>query len=892
MDVFSTDITPRRKKILCAFFSTLITAFILIIVFQISDIAPFGTARKTLACMDAEIQYDDFFAYLQNVAGGSSSIAYSFEKGLGGTAIAVFAYYLASPFNLIFLLVPKSMIHVVFNVVVMLKLIAASLTTSLFLSTRFGKLEGLLSVTLAISYSLMQYSIAQASNIMWLDGIYMLPVMALFTSRLIQNQKLSIPLSLSAGFAIVANWYSGAINCLFLIVWFFIELVMLRIKTDQHLNVSYVLRCGTLFAVSMLLGVGLSMALFLPAAISMFSGRAAGGWTAIDWLGFSGNPLKFLRGSIIGSTASAEQASFFCGSVALLGGLSMIICREIPLRERILLTAFSAFLVLSCYWQPLFSLFSLFQSATSYWFRYSYICIFGFITVAAHYYEVAGTEIASPEAAPRRGGVRSRYESTVFIAPFLIAAMTLVCLRGSQTPMESLVVTIFFTAVISTLLYLSGTQFHHKKVHRAPTVVINILLLATISVELGYNAYLLAQIYSVNNVETRTQYVSQQELQISSIEKMDTTAYRISQDSNFRIDAGQLTANYNEGLAYGYPSISTYTSDPVNIQRAFFDKLGYRACGDTLYITNDSILAADSLLGVKYLLLEEEIPGLIPLPDLPRANGKSVYLNPYALPLAFISEGQNEDLTAEGSTNPFVYQNALFSSLVGEDVELYKPVAYTESSISKDGRVVTTIQLDSSVFDSPLYGNILLADQWSPSSISIDENELAYSQWLSPSVFHIPEQGSRTLVLDRDELNSVLDIQLYYLDLKLLESAVTAIREKGNTAVTLGNCSAIITISEAAHGDELVTTIPYDSGWSATVNGKQAPIQQVYSCLMSIPLEDGENTIELHYNLKGQSLGIMISGLSLIILLAIATASHLKRAIATHRGLGSGHNNA
>lgn len=61
--------------------------------------APFG--GFTLANQDAYIQYLDLFGWLKDILEGKSNIAYTFSKSLGGTGIAVFSYYLASPLNLL-----------------------------------------------------------------------------------------------------------------------------------------------------------------------------------------------------------------------------------------------------------------------------------------------------------------------------------------------------------------------------------------------------------------------------------------------------------------------------------------------------------------------------------------------------------------------------------------------------------------------------------------------------------------------------------------------------------------------------------------------------------------------------------------------------------------------
>ncbi len=64
-------------------------------------------------------------------------------------------------------------------------------------------------------------------------------------------------------------------------------------------------------------------------------------------------------------------------------------------------------------------------------------------------------------------------------------------------------------------------------------------------------------------------------------------------------------------------------------------QMGYAIGGDVMNVVNTSVLGADSILGVKYVLSSYDIPGLKKLENIEPGNGKSVYYNPYALPVAF-----------------------------------------------------------------------------------------------------------------------------------------------------------------------------------------------------------------------------------------------------------------
>ena len=150
-------------------------AIVLLILLKISHFAPFGD--NTFASADANIQYIDFFGYLKNIFQGNDSLNFSYNLGLGASGIGLFSYYLSSPFNILFIFSNNSNIYSLFNLIVILKLALCGSTFTYYLINRFdNNINKVIVVLLSFSYALMQYTIAQSSNIMWLDGVYMLPL--------------------------------------------------------------------------------------------------------------------------------------------------------------------------------------------------------------------------------------------------------------------------------------------------------------------------------------------------------------------------------------------------------------------------------------------------------------------------------------------------------------------------------------------------------------------------------------------------------------------------------------------------------------------------------------------------------------------------------------------
>ena len=62
-------------------------------------------------------------------------------------------------------------------------------------------------------------------------------------------------------------------------------------------------------------------------------------------------------------------------------------------------------------------------------------------------------------------------------------------------------------------------------------------------------------------------------------------------------------------------------------------------------------------------------------------------------------------------------------------------------------------------------------------------------------------------------------------------------------------------------------SIPFDEGWSATVNGKQCQIEKVNKGFMAVLVPEGETEIRFNYQTPGLKTGLFITGVTAIVLL-------------------------
>lgn len=811
--------------------------------------APFGT--DSLACDDANIQYLDFFAYLKDVIAGKNDIGYTFTKELGGTNIASFSYYLASPFNLLVVFFRKTELHTFFDLLVSLKLSTAAVTCAVFLRNRFSeRLSDKHIVLLAAAYALMQYSIAQCSNVMWLDGVYMLPLILLGVHDLIEKRKIYL-LSLSAGAAILFNWYSAGIDCIFAVFWFFFEVALSHAENKNRTVKADVLDMIR-FGVSMLTGVMLSAVLFLPTVSAMKDSTEG----TFDWdlmkNEFTGDVVSVIQNYCLSAVSSRGSVSLFCGSVVLLGGIAFFFSGKTAAGKKITAGVALIISLMFFYWVPFVLIFSLFKSIESYWYRYSYVTVFLILFLAACYYENNSDDGKNREDPPYflvrcAGGFSAVFLLLNYVHPVW--------------EIKYVYATTAMIIIISILL----EQLSVKTGKMRLSVRFSFVLLIIVGgLELFLNVHLLTQRYHTEDVEAFRNYTSEGAEQISGLQEYDKGNYRISQTSTRNMGSDGITAYYNEGMSLNYMSISEYSSAPDGLQMNFLDRLGYRCEGLDVQIVTTSVIGADSLLGVKYILSPYEIAGLQPVESLGTQNGKTVYENPYALPLAFLFPSSGTDKIQY--SNPFEYQNDLFSELVGEDVEIYQKLAYERDE--ETNAVIYTLQVPEGNY--ALYGNLPWNSEMNASLDLNGRKNLAYSRWLSSSVFYIPADDSDTevTVTLNTENPDLKDEQFYALDLEKLQYVSTVLSQKKVDDFTMKNGFVSCSV-EGEEGTSLFLSVPYHKGWTVLLNGKKIEPELFGGCLITIPLEAGINDIEMIYHVPLLREGAAVSILAVCILIGL-----------------------
>lgn len=859
----------RKQLVIQMLTAGIITFCLLWLLFYIKKYVPFGV--HSLASKDADFQYLDFLAYLKDVFDGKNNIDYSFSKSIGGACIGVFSYYLSSPFNLLLLLFDKSQLVLFVHVIITLKLACAAATFAFYLNRRFEewndgsvKKQALI-IFLAVSYAVSQYGIAQACNIMWLDGFYMLPLIMLGVYRVVNGGR-PVMLSVSVALAVLFNWYMGGINCVFACFWFLFEFAYSRLysgdtKAEKTVIKDFAGKLGR-FIYSMLAGVLISGVLFLPTIGAMrYSVRGSLDLGSLLDMSFIGDVSSVIDGYSLGAQSQKGSVSLYCGCLALIGFIGIFIGKKHNVKQKILAFVTLVVMLLMFYWNPLCMAFSLFKEVGSYWYRYSHVGIFCILFFAAEFFLSEDLNAV-------------KWRVIIASAIFSAAMLGVNYLHGVQD--NKLVwLTDALIVGVAVLIALISRLSKNVGAGRVFGIIFTVILCAVLTVETGYSVMLQMDNIHIDNGE----YETAMEGLINDLKEYDSDTYRISQtrsratrslekkknnngkdtDDNFKYK-NNVRANYDESFGYGYWAIGSYVSTADSTVLNFLVDTGYRSEGDNLSVVNMPVLGTDSLLGVRYIVSDYALEGMDKVEDIAdNANGAGVYENPYSLPMAFVYDS-GKYTAAKYNGNPFEYQNELYSELLGRKVEIYKPLKY-ETVVSKAKKRVYKMEIPEGNYIA--YGNI----PWnSLFNAKLNVNGIyrtRYARWLSPSVFNIPVNEDRDYYKVVLHSKQKLDLddgaeQFYVLDLDLLKSIAEELEKYTPDVMDIENGSAEFVVN-AKEGQSLFTSIPYCDGWTVKVNGQKVQPDKVVDSLYSISLVEGENVVEMKFHVKYAGAGIACS---------------------------------
>lgn len=812
----------------------------------LKNIYPFGD--KSNLIWDLNIQYSDFFSYYREVLMGNVSLDYSLSKSLGGSLVALWGYYLSSPLNLMLVLFRADQIEQAIFVITVLKLGFCGLTFSIFIEKKYKNLLPWQIWILSVVYAFTQYTVGQMSNIMWLDGVYMLPLVLLGADRFLQKGE-KVFCFLMIVFTIIFNWYTGYMNCIFVALYFLYQVILKNFQKGQKIQILEIVKQVLQFYMLEFIAVLGSMAVFLPVLLSQSGGRSLFD-DGIFKFSTNGSFLEILRGFMIGSASPSTEITLFCSTIVFVMLGVFFIDKFIPVCEKIISGIFLFVMIGSLFFTPLEHIWVGFKFELSYAFRFAYVVTMALLIIGGRSLE--NLKFFSAKTI----GIVSAELIFVFLLLDLV----------KRFDEKRLWLQIFLLITYALLLCWGKTGKNAVPFRRLAAGGIILLFVP----EILFNArVVIADNYSKESKDY-TEYVTSEAELIREVKNGDNSFYRIAKtlyrDKNTTHDSFYL----NESLAYQYFGLPQYSSSYDKEAVDVIKDLGY-CKSDFPSFYHDPILPADSLLGVKYLLSEKDYCGFELRTEYEPYNGKKVYENRYALPLGFAVSQAVSELKAD--ENPFVYMNDIYSFILGRKCRLFEK---TEEYVAEQTAEETIYTF------APLAGNQILYARIGGSGLNLEiginngEYQKYSDGWLNHNVITLENIKDGCMLRIKNNQNLTAEIEFYILDCLELEKAVDEINSVGIQNLKIDGEKIMFT----GTGENVMLTIPYDSSWRITVDGENVTAKKGADAFMMIPLNrEGEASVVMEYKVKGKYFGAALSVLAVVLILGWALTDKRKTGI-------------
>lgn len=867
MKVKTVNFIKRHYSLLLSFW----LPFLIMSGYFISrNMYPFGSS--SLLTVDLGQQYVDFYAFFRNtLLHHPTSFFYSFSKALGGGMLGEWAYYLLSPFNLLLLLFPAKNINAAIFLMTVLKYGCAGLSFAFFIQAT-QKLRGLKVVMLSVSYALMGWFVAYQLNLLWLDAAILLPLICYFLNQLLLKQRyqLGYPLTLAA--ALIINYYTGYMISIFLILycgW---------LISSHYESLSKLRRQIIAFAGNSILGGGLAAIILVPTFYSLIGSKGQYTQQLIHYK-FEYFPPKMLAKLISGSFNFQQMPSglpnIFIGSLGLIGFLTYFFLRQIAWKEKIASLIITLFLLLSLCFEPLDLFWHGMQFPVWYPYRFSFIVSFWMLLLAGR----ALTELKTATHWKTAAGFSLLLYAGIIVYVFFNLK------KLSFISSNNLIMSAVFAGLIWLLLFWP-TDFKYQ-----PAKIL--LLSIAVIVEVSVNAVL-----SLNNLS----YLSEKEYAQPSAALTKDATWIHNHDKNLFRTGQVYSRTKNDGLAHDLNTGSYFSSALEKNMPDFYGMLG-NPDGDNYVTYSNGTVISDALLGMKYFITpktnlsgnqQQPLTQLTEKPDLKNyhsvatSNLTETYQNDQSLPLAYLASNQLTTMKTFYD-DPTNFQTNWLKSAVGHQNDQYfVPQNFNEvvfQNVSQRLRLTDTIFKKKNLAKEskiifkfvPTTNNSYYLTLGAP----LDSDNVTfylgnrqlnqYSTFRHTVIVNLASHAKgQEIVLTAVFKKSSLWLNhfvLYQMNNQLVDRRLAQLKKQQPVVKKLSESKLSVTYNQKKSQQLVATTIPYNVGWHAQVNGKSVKIIKIQKMFLALKTKGlGHKKIILTYRPPYLLTGLLISLISLVIL--------------------------
>ena len=809
--------------------SFLIPIGIMMVLFVIKGIYPFGD--RCFLSGDLYHQYMPFFSELLHKVRGGESLSFSFNVGIGSNFLALFVYYLASPFHWLAFLLPERFLIEFIGYLIVFKTGLCGLTAAIYFCRHF-RTDSPAVILFSLFYAFNGFMMAYNYNIMWVDCVWLLPLIVLGLEQLVKEGKYAL-YCISLSMSILTNYYLSIMICIFLVLYF----AVLFVNEKKHR-----LRSIGLFACFSLLAGLMASVLLVPEVCAILQ-TDFGDMDFPEKIETYFSVLDVLARHCV--CVSSERGldhwpNIFCGSAVLMLVPMYVMNAKISVREKFTRLALIGLLLLSFSVNILDFIWHGLNYPDSLPARQSYIYCFLVLTICYHAFQQV-----------KEADKQQIVTSVLIGIAFVLFVQKFVDHDDFQPGVR--LATIVFLAVYGILLYLYRTR--EKK------FVLGVLFAVALVVgvvECGVDA-----INTSLGTVSRSAYLGQQEDYRSLYERTgewENELYRVEKFTR---------KTKNDGTLTGYPTASVFSSTLNSYVMDLYTRWGMRH--SKVYYGYDGATAlTQSLLNVKYMFGESDAYENALFTKIAQSGDIRLYECNVSLPFGYVAP-VGYDLPESTKKAGLTLQNEMVKDL-GIEGELFVKKASSNSvesaafSPTKSG--IYYAQLTSSGTKKIKYAGGATEEE---TFGDLKTNSILYLGYLEPDNSIVLTNG------DDKDTTPKFSVAIYRMDEEVLQQVIEALSAQHFETASVESDLIAGTILLETPG-RVIFSVPYEDGWDVKINGESVTGEKFGGVLMAFDLEPGEYQIEMKNRPQGAIPGALMSAGGILLFVCVVLL-HRRRVV-------------
>ena len=857
----------QRRYLYGAFF---LPVFVLVLVFALTGIYPFG--EQQLAIIDMYHQYVPFLSELQYRLHGGGSLFYSWNSGGGCNFWCLMSYYGASPLNLLLILFPASLIMEGVSVIILIKIGLAGSFMFIYLRNVYNPSElltdrqgGVKTMIFGSMYALCSYAIGYYWCLMWLDAVMLLPLTILGLNRLIKDGRMAL-YSITLAIIVFSNYYIAIMVCIFILLYY----PVFYFITVRDRGAKACLFTTLRAVAASLIGIGMSAVMLLPTYISMQNAYYFSSEMPEDW-SFYYDALDVLNQLL--PTAHLTHLdglpNLCCGFLVTVMLVCYFMSREIPYREKLLNGIFLVFMFFSLNINKLDFIWHGMHFPNQLPHRFSFVICFLLVAMAYRAFN-------------RLNGISAGRLTAVFI---FIGGYYVLAQKILIDVVDDMNVFMYYGLAL-TVAYgiLIGLYKRQKLVRRQFIVLLAVLVAAelcvTTTIDFDRMGNSSRETYNENkeSVIRLAKYAGEKSGAVE--DGGDGTFARMEIDDPIIHNcpafyhyrgmgqfASTLNSNTTELMEHigleGHPGNNRFNFNPTSPVTSCITNVDYMIAKnmdlndpDFTFIKDDEdsgLYKSNYPLSIGYML-PDTIRSWEPYDPNPFVNLDDYVFSATSgeISKVFVSKGRGE-VTGENTTPQYISDYEIDSTLIDDGSTGAVNISYTADTNEK-----------YYVFVAADYAEDIYIDRE-------DEPELIPVEADCGSILNIgpmEEGGTFNIHVQFEEgTTGRITCHVCTLDQEAWDTAYDMISESLMT-VTEASDTHIKGTIDAGEGGVLVTSIPYEEGWSMKIDGRKVEIRELTGdSWISAGLREGKHEIELSFLPKGFIAGLLVTIASILILI-------------------------